>query len=84
MSTPNKLKQVQRLTTLYNATKKGSMVINNIDDLDSLAFKEKKVKTTKAAEKAYEKVKVANSKRSSFVTKSKTVSKVNSVKKIKR
>ena len=84
MSTSNKLVQVQKLKTLYNATKKGTMVINNIDDLDSLAFKEKKIKTTKATEKAYEKVKVANAKRSSFVTKSKTVSKVSSVKKVKR
>ena len=83
MSTQNKLAQVQRLTTLYNATKHGAMVIRDYDDLNNLKTKESELKSKKAAQKAYAKAS-ENSKRSSFVPKTKTVSKVSSVKKVKR
>lgn len=81
MSTQYKLAQVERLTKLYNATKHGTLHIGDENDLDNLNTKVKRVENLKATNKAYEKVRVANAKRTMIARK---VSKVKSVKRVKR
>lgn len=69
MSTQNKLIQTERLRKIQAATKKGSMHIGDVEDLDNLETKTRQVDNIKTVNKAYDKVYKGNVKRAATAKK---------------